>query len=355
MAETARRALVASLVFVGVVALALALWQLRLVIALLFLAFVVSAAMRPGVERLKERGVHRGIGIAVHYVAVAGLVALLLWLAVPRAADQLGQALGGEVPTSKAELNQATKHTTGLAHDLLKKAQQQLASVPGPGAFVDRAVTVTKLGLEIGFGVFFTLAAAAYWIFERDTAIRIVTRLVPRGRRRIVADTWVLIDLKLGAYVRGQLLLIALVGTVLSLAFWVIGLPYWLLVGVFAGVVEIVPVVGPLAAGAAAVGVGLTVSWETAAAAGAALLAVRLLEDYLVIPRVLGRAVGLSPLLVLVAVAGVALLFGKASVLLAIPLAAVIATIFEVLLLDKDPGDEQVPTVLFPAKESVSR
>ena len=71
-------------------------------------------------------------------------------------------------------------------------------------------------------------------------------------------DTWDLIDLKLGAFVRGQALLILLVGTVLSLAFWAIGLPYLILVGAFAGLVEIVPVIGPLAAGALAVGVGLT-------------------------------------------------------------------------------------------------
>ena len=84
-----------------------------------------------------------------------------------------------------------------------------------------------------------------------------------------------LIDAKLGAYVRGQLLLIVLVGAVLSLAFWAIGLPYWILIGAFAGIVEIVPVIGPLAAGTLAVGVGLTVSWQTALAAGLAVLVVR--------------------------------------------------------------------------------
>ena len=150
-------------------------------------------------------------------------------------------------------------------------------------------------------GVFFTFAAAAYWIFERDRAVGLVALAPAAPKRKVVRDTWDLIDLKLGAFVRGQLMLIALVATALSLAFWAIGLPYWLLVGVFAGIVEIVPVVGPLIAGAVAVGVGLTVSWHTAPA-GLAVLAVRLLEDYIVIPRVLGHAVGLSPLLVLVSV-----------------------------------------------------
>ena len=66
---------------------------------------------------------------------------------------------------------------------------------------------------------------------------------------------------------------------VLSLAFWAIGLPYWILVGTFAGIVEIVPVIGPLTAGAVAVGVGLTESWQLALVAALIVLVVRLLED----------------------------------------------------------------------------
>ena len=351
MAESARRALVAAVVFVAVVALALALWKVRLLIALLFLAFVVSAAMRPGVEWLKRRGLPRALGIAAHYLAFAGFVALLLWLVVPRALDQIGTALGGDVPTSQAELESATQRTTGITHTVLERAQRSLEDLPGPGGLVDPALEYTRLGLEIGFGIFFTLAAAAYWIFERDRAIALVSTLVPTKRRRLVTDTWTLIDLKLGAYVRGQLVLIVLVGAVLSLAFWAVGLPYWLLVGAFAGVVEIIPIVGPLVAGAAAVGVGLTVSWQHALAAGLIVLAVRLAEDYVVIPRVLGHAVGLSPLLVLVAVAATALLFGEATVLLAIPLAAVVSTLFDVLVLNRDPGEEEVPALLLqPSK-----
>src|SRR5207244_1047922 len=109
-----------------------------------------------------------------------------------------------------------------------------------------------------------------------------------------VRDTWRLIDLKLGAFVRGQLLLVCLVAVVLTFAFWLIGEPYFILVGAFAGIVEMVPVIGPLAAGVIAVGVGLTHSVTTAALAAAIVTGVRLLEDYIVVPRVLGEAVGLS-------------------------------------------------------------
>jgi predicted PurR-regulated permease PerM len=170
----------------------------------------------------------------------------------------------------------------------------------------------------------------------------------------VVVDTWDLIDLKLGAYVRGQLILIAAVATVLSLSFWAIGLRYWILVGTFAGLVEIIPVIGPLSAGALAVGVGLTESWQLALAAGVIVLAVRLAEDYLVIPKVLGDAVGLSPLLVLVSVTSTAILFGGFAVLFAIPLAAVLATLVNVVVLAKDPADEEVPAVLFAGQDTES-
>ncbi|MGZ4336006.1 MAG: AI-2E family transporter, partial [Gaiellaceae bacterium] len=131
-----------------------------------------------------------------------------------------------------------------------------------------------------------------------------------------------------------------------------VGEPYWLLLGIFAGVFEIVPVIGPLLAGVVAVGVGFTASWQVAVAAGVAVLIVRLLEDYLVTPRLLGNAVGLSPLLVLVSVFAVGILFGGFAVLLAIPIAAVLATLIDVTVRGKDPAEEEVPTVLFPAQET---
>jgi predicted PurR-regulated permease PerM len=345
MAGTARRAFIAALVVGGVVVLALALWKLKVLIALLFLAFIIAAAMRPGVDALQRLKIPRGAGILIHYAVMIGLIGLLLWAVVPRAIDQVQEALGEE------NLQQETAQAEGWKREVLAGVQKRLEELPSADELVDPALEVTVITFEIFIGIFLVLACAAYWIFERENAIRLVTSLLPRPRRKVVRDTWDLIDAKLGAYVRGQALLITLVATVLSLIFWAIGLPFWLLVGVFAGVVEIVPVIGPLTAGAVAVGVGLTESIQLGVIAGVAVLAVRLIEDYLVIPKVLGEAVGLSPLLVLVSVTATAILFGEAAVLLAIPLAAVLATLVDVIVLDKDPSAEEVPTVIFPAQD----
>jgi predicted PurR-regulated permease PerM len=303
--------------------------------------------MRPGVEWLQRRArLPRSVGILVHYTVLVGVVALALWLLVPRAIDQVQQATSGSSLTSQA------RNSTGIKHEILVGVQKRLERLPSGEKLVHPAVEITKRAFEVLVGIFFVFAVAAYWIAERDRTIGVVQSLAPRHQRRVVRDTWLLIDAKLGAFVRGEILLIVFVAVVLSALFFAIGLPYWLLIGSFAGVVEIIPVIGPLAAGALAVGVGLTQNWHMALFAGLIVLAVRQLEDYIVIPRVLGHAVGLSPLVVLVSVTSIGILFGAFYVLLAIPIAAVCATLVDVVVRDFDPAEQDVPAVMFPgAKE----
>ena len=269
MAESAKRVALSTLVVIAIVATVLALWKLKLVLALVFLGFILAAAMRPGIDRLNRAGLPRGVGLLVHYLALAALLTLFLWIVVPRAIDQIQNALGTD---TKAQIHREAKTSTGIKHEVLTAIDKRLREVPKAGALLHPAVEVTVKVFEAILGLFFVLSTAAYWIFERERAVAFVTSLLPRPRRKKVRDTWDLIDLKLGAFVRGQALLIVLVGTLLTLAFWAVGEPYFILVGAFAGLVEIVPVIGPLAAGALAVGVGLTQSWHMAVFAGLIVL-----------------------------------------------------------------------------------
>jgi predicted PurR-regulated permease PerM len=346
---TARKALLIAAVAVGVVAVALALWKIRMVIALIFVAMTVAAAMRPGVEALQARRIPRSVGVLLHYVALLGLVALLLWLIVPQAISQVEQALGGT--GTHTQLQRAAAHTSGLEHQFLVGLDRRLHHLPSGTALIHPAVTVTKTALEVLAGILFTFAIAAYWIFERERAEDLVLSLLPPGKREVVRDTWHLIDAKLGAFVRAHVLMLAFVSTVLSGAFWALGLPYWLLLGLFAGIAEMIPVVGPLIGGGVAVAVALaTQGWETAVLTAVAVYGLRLIQDYVINPQILGHAVGLSPLIVLVTVSVVGLLLGPFYVLLSVPVAAVLATVVDVVVRDRDPADQPTPTVIFSAK-----
>ena len=343
----ARKAATATLVVVSIVVLALALWKLKIVIALLFLGFVIASAMRPSVEWLYRRAhVPRSVGVVLHYLGVFAAIGLFLYLVVPVAITQVHNAIG-TLPTSTSQLHHAAVHSHGLRHEILSAIDKRLRQLPSGASLLHPAITATKTAFEILVGIVFMFAVGAYWIFERDGAIGLVQSMVPRRHRRVTRDTWVLIDMKLGAFVRGQFLLVLIVGSLLSLAFWLDGEPYWLLIAAFAGLVELVPIVGPLAAGVLAIGVGLTAGWTVALGAGIAVLVLRQLEDYVIAPRVMGHAVGLSPLVVLVSVLAMGYLLGAVYVLIAIPIAAIVATLIDVVIHDRDPADEEAPTVLF--------
>jgi len=331
-------------VAVGVVVLALALWKLLLIVTLVFVAITWAAAMRPGVDWLRRHGIPRAMGVLLHYLVLLGLVAVFLAFVVPQLVHEVQAALNPSAQT--------VQHPTGFKDQILNGLQRRLNHVPSVGKLVHPALSAGEEALKVLVGIFFTLATAAYWVFERDRFIDFVTGFIARPKRKKVRDTWELIDLKLGAFVRGQLLLIGIVATVVSTAFFLVGEPYWLLLGICVALLEIIPVVGPLAALILAVGAGLTASWHTAALAGGSLLLVRVAQDYVINPRVLGGAVGLSPLLVLIAVSIVGVVLGPFYVLISVPLASLVVTVMDVVVRDVDPAEAEVPTVLFSAKET---
>lgn len=148
MQDTARKALVAALIVVAVIAVALALWKLKIVIALLFLALIIAAAMRPSVEWLARYRVPRGLGILLHYAVLAGAIALLLWAIVPRAIDQVDKALGG-IPTSSSELQRETRQSTGFKHEILKRVQDGLDELPTGRDLLDPAISLTFTAFEV--------------------------------------------------------------------------------------------------------------------------------------------------------------------------------------------------------------
>jgi predicted PurR-regulated permease PerM len=344
--QVALLTLVAGFVVLAVTAATLALWEGRTVVLLLFLSYTLGAAMRPGVDSLVRVGVPRAVALVGHFALLLALIALLLWLIIPVAFDQTQQALA-DAPRHQGNTDQGLVYS--VRNQALNALESKLRAVSEP----DTALSALLGTLAALAGLAFTLAAAAYWVIERDRLVNVVLALVPHERRTTVRDTWLLIDLKLGAVIRTKLLLVLMTASILSFAFWLIGLPYFLLVGVFAGIVEILPVIGPLVAGLTAVAAGLTVSWQLALAAAIVVYGLRILQDYVINPHLFGRAVHLPPLAVLLAVSAVALLLGPWWVPLAIPLTAVVSTLLDVLVWKAEPAETEVPTVLTPTDDTV--
>jgi predicted PurR-regulated permease PerM len=189
--HVARLTLVGGIVVLGVTAATLALWEGRTVVLLLFLAYTLGAAMRPGVDRLARRGVPRALALVGHFALFLGLAVLLLWLVVPVAFDQTQQALA-DVPRHD-QTDQGLLYS--VREQVLSSLESKLTEVSEP----DTAISTLVGTLAALAGIAFTIAAAAYWVIERDRLVKFVLAVVPHGKRATIRDTWLLIDLKLGA------------------------------------------------------------------------------------------------------------------------------------------------------------
>jgi predicted PurR-regulated permease PerM len=319
----------------AVFAVAFGLWRVRSIVILLLLALTFAAAIRPGVEWLRRRGVPESASILVFFVAGLGTLGLFFWLAVPPALHQLGQAL------SQPEAGAASvRDSTGIRHDVLVWVNSRLHELPSGSKLLHPIATYGHKATDAIVAVFFTLAATWYWVSERDRMIGLLTALAPEAKREKARQTYLSIDRRLGAYTRLKLEMVVIVGAVLAAGFYLVGLHYWLLVGGFVGLVEIIPVIGPLIGAILVVVVGLPQSIHVAALALLVLVGVREFQSYVVNPRLMGRSVGLSPLVTLVSVAAVGLLFGGFAVVLAIPVTSAVATLIDVFVLDHEPPPE---------------
>jgi predicted PurR-regulated permease PerM len=199
----------------------------------------------------------------------------------------------------------------------------------------------------IGYGLFITITTlllSYYWLFQRDRSLRGVLLLLPATRRDDVEQVWLQIEEKIGAFIRGQLILALAIGVLSLIGYWLIGMPYTLLLAVIAAVLELVPFLGPVLTGVVAAAIGFSTSVEMGLLSVVVALVVQQIENIFLVPRIMDQAVGVKPVFTLLALVGFAALFGLGGALLAIPLAAVAQVIFEYWLARSaaDPTDGEV-------------
>jgi predicted PurR-regulated permease PerM len=177
---------------------------------------------------------------------------------------------------------------------------------------------------------------AFYWSLNQELTIRSVLQLAPDHRRDFYQSIVDELLMKLGGYIRGQLILCAAVGVLSLIAYVSIGLPYALMLALIAGVLEAVPIIGPTLGAVPAILVALSLGpQQTALVIGAAML-IQTLENYLLVPKIMDRSVGLGAVVTLLAIVVCGALFGVIGAIFAIPLAAVGQTLFERLVLQAD-------------------
>jgi len=308
-----------------------ALWlvlQVWIVIPPIVFAIAIIYIINPIVSRLHRRGLARWIGSCLSYLVLMGALTLVGFLVFPSIADQ-GQELADNFPTIYDDLvvdleNVAGK--VGLTQVDLPSFDELQDSLGDGDFFTDRLGRIT----DITLGVLETLllvilgpVVAFYVLLDLPTMRRKTLELIPERHRSEVVHVSRQLGTAVGGFLRGQLFVALIVGVMTSVGFWAVGLPFWLLIGMIAGFLNIIPFVGPWVGGALGVLVALaTRDVQTALWAALVALIVQQIDNHFVSPTVLRATVRLHPASIVLGLIAGASIAGFWGVLMTVPVMA---------------------------------
>ena len=312
-----------------------ALTKIGLVLVLGLLALVLGTVLEGPVRRLEDRHFPRAAAIASVYVVMIGAVVALVFLIVPvirEQADDLQEQLPGQLHVLEDEWSSsANPILSGPGRELIRTGidffEEPASNVTVPEDAAQRAIPiVTGVGGAV-VSILTLLVITFYYLLEKKLIRRVIINQLSEKFQPRVDRLWTEVEDKVGRWMRGQLLLCLIIGVIATVAYGVIDLRFWPLLGLWAGLTEIIPIVGPWIGGIPAVVVALTQGWKTAMVVAIVILAMQTLENWFLVPRVMRGAVGLTPLTVFLAILTGTQLMGVPGAVLAIPIAATIQVI----------------------------
>ena len=298
-------------------------WQLWL---LLLTALIVAAAILPAARWGDRYRIPRIATVAGVYLGAAVVVAVLGRFLVPalvEQATQFGRQLPALIENLKGWAAQVT--TWGARWDIPIPALPAGGGegLPGIGKVIlenTLRATAGVIGAVVGF--FLILVLAAYLVIDAEHIGRSLRALLPSGYRDRATALAPPVLAVMGGYVRGQMIVSLCVGLVIAIGLGVLRVPYALLIGAFAAVLNVVPFLGSPVAAVLGILSALNISWTLALWAAVLFWGVNLLEGKLLVPYFIGRATGLHPVAVLLGILVGAQLAGLVGALVAIPLLA---------------------------------
>jgi len=319
--------------------LGLVAWYLRVVWPPLVLAGAIVFILNPVVTWEQRHSIPRALGTALAYLALAAAVGIAALLAYPLAADQ-AEELGDEWPQIRADLEarvddwaEATRNwpipipTWGELEDEFGNND----SDADRDSIAERVEQVRDIGLRIfHVGIIFVLGPiiAFYLLVDLPRLRQVALGLIPERSEQEVLLVASRLNRAIGGFFRGQLAVAAIVGVMVSIGLAIIGLPFWLLVGMVAGLANLVPLIGPWVGGIPGVVIALTTRDVSTAVWVVVVMAVaQQIDNHFISPIVMQRAVKLHPAAVMIALLAGGTLGGFFGLLVAVPTAAVLKII----------------------------
>ncbi|PYT00894.1 MAG: hypothetical protein DMF65_08255 [Acidobacteria bacterium] len=313
---------------------------LLVVVLAIFFAYLIAPLVellrRPFHARGRERVMPRWLAIAVVYIAIFGSLSVGAWVLVPRIGTQMAE-IATNAPQYMTNAKARADRLNKLYEDLnLPPSVRKAANDAATRSINEVGAYVTGQGFEgvvslLGYLPWLVLVPilAFFFLKDADTFRRSALMMLPQGRIRWRGDEFFQdVNSTLAAYIRAQLIACLIIGSICTLGFAVIGVRYALVLGVVAGLLEFIPLLGPLVV---AVTAGTVAGFDSVTEAFVVLIflgALRITQDYFLYPRIIGSGIHLHPLAVILAILAGHEIAGVAGIFLAIPVIAVLTVTY---------------------------
>lgn len=325
------------------------LYRYRMVILILFTAIILGMALRPMVDRLMQRGISRSWSLGLLYALILSLLIVVVWMLVPVIISQ-----SSELIVSLPDIYQQLRKFLLTSHSMiffniginmpmdirliLNKTQPVSQNLDEVGRVIQISASLLK-GFLASLAVFLLMS---FWILESDRTIANLILYLPQRYRSSGEALIKSVEMRVAAFIRGQFFLCLSIAILALVSYLIIGLPNALVLALIAGILEASPIFGPALGAVPAILIAYSLEPQKVIWVIISTITMQGLENYLLVPRIMGASVGVNPIITLLVMVTFSSLLGLPGALLAIPFAAIFQLLMDRLVLSRDISSRKI-------------
>lgn len=299
------------------------LYFIRDVITLLFIAVLLAATIEPAVNWLQKKRIARWIGVLIIYIALFAVLGISIYFLIPPLQGQIAdfaknapEYLGKmEVPFKKMDM-------FFQGQNIFFDGQKIISGLKDEAAILSNNIFSKTIGFFSGFiSLIIVLTLSFYMAVEEDGMKKFVMLIVPEKHKVYAVSLLTRIKVKISHWVRGQFFIMLAIFALDFVGLSLVGVPYALFLAIFAGILELIPYAGPVIAAVPGIFLGFLISPLTGFMAFLIYLVAQQFESHIIIPQIMKRAVGLNPIVTILALLIGAKLGGVLGAILSVPVA----------------------------------
>ena len=308
----------------------LGLWfvfLVRDVLILLIVSVIIVAAIEPAVDYFQKRKIPRSLSVLAIYILLFALISLGFSLLIPPIASQF-QDFSQNYP----QYSQKFRDSIGPVKDFIEinhiniTSEQIFSELGSSVANFTKNIFSKTIGVFSGFISIIVVLSLTFYMSAKEGAItQFVASVTPENHRKYAVGLTSRIKDKIGKWLLGQFLLMFLIAVFDFIGLSLIGVPYALILAIFAGIMEIIPYIGPIVSAIPGVILGFMISPTVGFLAIAVYVIAQQVENHIIVPQVMKKAVGLNPIAVILALMVGAKIAGTLGAILAIPVATAVS------------------------------